>query len=231
VTFEESFGFADTIPGWLTRDQAHELHDAARAVSAGGVVVEIGSHQGRSAVVLAAALAPGARLVAVDPFGEDWKYGAAGTEAVCRANLARAGVDDRVDLRASTSRAVRAGWAEPVDLVYLDGKHDLWSLRDDLRWATHVRPAGVVLVHDAFSSVGVTLGLFSVLPWSRSLRYVGRTGSLARLEVASPDLADRARPLRELPWWLRNLVVKVLLRLRLRRAATVLGHHGAADPY
>ncbi len=35
----------------------------------------------------------------------------------------------------------------------------------------------------------------------------------------------------ELPWFARNLVVKVLLRLRLRPVAALLGHHDTADPY
>ena len=231
MTFEESFELADSIPGWLTRQQARTLHEAAAAVPEGGTAVEIGSHHGRSTVVLGRALQPGARLVAVDPFPDDWRYGAAGTEAACRANLTSAGVGERVDLRVSTSRAVRQGWSGPIDLVYVDGKHDLWSLRDDLRWAAHVRRGGVVLVHDAFSSLGVTLGLLSVLPLARNLRYVDRTGSLARLEVARPTLRDRARPAREIPWFVRNLVVKVLLRLRLTGAAGLLGHHDSADPY
>jgi predicted O-methyltransferase YrrM len=231
VTFEDSFGIAATIPGWLTRDQAAALHRAARAVPPGGTVVEVGSHHGRSTVVLARALPDGGRVVALDPFPEDWRYGAAGTEAACRANLERAGVTDRVDLRVTTSRDARERWEGPVDLVYVDGKHDLWSLRSDLRWARFVGPGGVVLVHDAFSSIGVTLGLLSVLPWSRRLRYTGRTGSLARLEVAPPSIADRLRPLRELPWWMRNVLVKVALRLRLRPVAGLLGHHDSADPY
>jgi hypothetical protein len=115
--------------------------------------------------------------------------------------------------------------------VYVDGKHDVLSLRDDLRWSAHVPPGGVVLVHDAFSSVGVTLGLLSVLPLSRRLRYVGRTGSLARLEVGRPHLRDRLRPLREVPWWMRNVAVKVLLRLGLRPLARLLGHRGLDDPF
>jgi hypothetical protein len=49
--------------------------------------------------------------------------------------------------------------------------------------------------------------------------------------VGSPSPADRWRLLAELPWWLRNLVVKVLLRLRLRPLARLLGHRDAADPY
>ncbi|MDF1603133.1 class I SAM-dependent methyltransferase [Nocardioides sp. YIM 152315] len=229
--FDATFALADRLPGWLTRDQARVLDAVAREVGPDGTIVEIGSHHGRSAVVLARALPEGGRLVAVDPFPADWRYGGPGTEATFRANLETAGVTDRVDVRVATSREVRSRWSSTVAAVYVDGKHDVWSLRDDVRWAAHVRPHGWVLVHDAFSSLGVTLGLLSVLPLSRRLRYVGRTGSLARIEVAPPTPADRLRPLREVPWWLRNLVVKVLLRLRLRRAAGWLGHHGAADPY
>ena len=66
---------------------------------------------------------------------------------------------------------------------------------------------------------------------SGRLAYAGRTGSLARLEVRRPTAAERARPLREVPWWVRNLVVKALLRLRMRAVARLLGHTGAADPY
>ena len=40
-----------------------------------------------------------------------------------------------------------------------------------------------------------------------------------------------ARILRELPWWARNVVVKILLRLRLRAVARHLGHDGPYDPY
>ena len=68
-----------------------------------------------------------------------------------------------------------------VDLLYVDGKHDYWTVRDDLRWADRVPTGGTVLVHDAFSSFGVTLGLLRTLATSSDLAYVGRTGSLARL--------------------------------------------------
>lgn len=229
--FEEAFAAADPLPGWLTRDQARALYDAAAAIPPGGRVVEIGSHHGRSAVVLARALPEGARLVAIDPFPDDWRYGAAGTEQRFRENVERAGVSERLELRVATSHDVRRTWSGRIDLVYIDGKHDFWTVRDDLGWATLVERDGWVLVHDAFSSLGVTTALLSELLVSRSLRYAGRTGSLARIQVTPPFLTDRVRLLSELPWWVRNLAVKVFLRLRLRLLARALGHHGAADPY
>jgi len=231
VRFEDAWSHASAIEGWLTRDQALVLFDAAESLPAGSTVVEIGSHQGRSTVVLASALPPGGHLVAVDPFDPTWRYGAPSTRDHLLAHLAAAGVSDRVEIVTTTSREARASYSGPVDLVYVDGKHDYWTVREDLRWADRVADRGVLLVHDAFSSFGVTLALLRTLPTSGRLAYTGRTGSLARLEVRRPTAAERARPLREMPWWVRNLVVKVLLRLRMRAVAHLLGHTGAADPY
>jgi predicted O-methyltransferase YrrM len=229
--FDAVYELVAPLPGWLTRDQARTLHDAAAAVPSGTAVVEVGSHHGRSTVVLASAAPAGTRVVAVDPFPDDWRYGAAGTEDACRANLAAAGIADRVDLRVATSDHVRGAWDGPVGLVYVDGKHDFWSARSDLRWSAHVVDGGWVLVHDAFSSLGVTTALLRELATSRTLRYHGRVGSLARLQVSRPAARDRLLVLRELPWWARNLVVKVLLRARCGRLARLLGHEGSADPY
>jgi hypothetical protein len=46
-----------------------------------------------------------------------------------------------------------------------------------------------------------------------------------------PTWRDRGRLLAQLPWFSRNVVMKVLLRLRLGRVAAVLGHNGPYDPY
>ncbi|GAA5152949.1 class I SAM-dependent methyltransferase [Nocardioides marinquilinus] len=229
--FDAVWPTVDAIPGWLTHEQAGVLHDAALAAGPGARVVEIGSHLGRSTVTLATALPEGAVLTAVDPFGPDWRYGLEDTEARCREHLASAGVAHRVDLRVATGREVLAGWHEPVAVVYVDGKHDYLSVVADLRWERHLVPLGRLLVHDAYSSLGVTLGLLRVLLTTSRLRYVGRTGSLAVLEHARPTLRDRARAVVPLPWFLRNLVVKVLLRLRLAALARRLGHDGPDDPF
>jgi predicted O-methyltransferase YrrM len=231
AAFDAAWSRASAIEGWLTEDQARALFRAARSLPPGATVVEIGSHQGRSTVVLAAGLPPGGRLVTVDPFDAGWRYGGPATHELLLAHLDAAGVRERVEVMATTSRAARATYRGPVDLLYVDGRHDYWTVRDDLAWAARVPDGGVVLVHDAFSSLGVTLALLRTLPLARGLAYAGRTGSLARLEVRRPTLPDRLAPTREAPWWIRNLVVKVLLRVRLAGLARVLGHHDTADPY
>jgi predicted O-methyltransferase YrrM len=230
TSFDEAFAAAEPLPGWLTRDQARCLYDEAARVPRDGTVVEIGSHHGRSSIVLASALST-ARFVAIDPFGAEWRYGGADTEEAFRANVARAGVADRVRVVVARSQAERPGWSDPLDLVYVDGKHDLWSAADDFRWAAHLRPGGRLLVHDAFSSLGVTLAVLAHLLPSRTLRYRDRIGSLAVFERAAPSMGDRWRIACQLPWFVRNLVIKVLLRLRARPVARALGHHDTADPY
>ncbi len=225
--FEAVWQVARDIGGWLTEDQARVLHRAAQSV-APGRVVEIGSHLGRSTVVLAST---GATVTAIDPFPDDWRYGQPDTERRFRTHLAAAGVGGRVDVRVATSREVRQQWSEPVRLVYVDGKHDMWSCLDDLGWSRFLQPGDTLLVHDAFSSLGVTAAILRDAVVGNRHRYVRRTGSLAQLEVGRPSTRDRVRVLREMPWFGRNLAVKLLLRLGLRPAARLLGHDDAADPY
>lgn len=221
----------DRIPGWLTRAQAELLQAVVRSVHPGPArVLEVGAHQGRSTCALA-----GARrdvvVTTIDPFVRTRRYAGPAVRGLLAAHLARLGVEDRVTVLATTSAQARRGWTGEVDVLHVDGKHDYWTVTDDLRWAEHVVAGGAVLVHDAFSSIGVTLALLRhVLP-GRTLAYRGRTGSMAHFVVTAPSTADRARMLAELPWWVRNVGVKVLLRLHLRPVARLLGHTGADDPY
>jgi hypothetical protein len=213
------------VEGWLTEAQARRL--STRAAEARGLVVEIGSFRGRSTIVLASA-AP--QVVAIDPhaggdrgpqeLAPDAALGAEDHEAF-RANLARAGVADRV-------RHVRRPSAEafgevegPVALLFVDGAHRFGPARADLAgWGARVAPGGAMLVHDAFSSVGVTLGLLAECVFSSRWRYAGRTGSLAEYERVPVRGRARARnalrQLAELPWFARNLAIKVLIVARLR---------------
>ena len=225
---DASFAFAQNVSGWLTRDQARRLAGAVCALGPDPVVVEIGSHRGKSAIVMAGAR-PDVTVHAVDPFIE--VYGGDAIRREFEENVRAAGVAERITLHPRTSAAALEAWSGPIDLVYVDGKHDTFSCLRDLRWTRHAAPEAPVFVHDSFSSLGVTLAILWVALVRGTYRYEGRTGSLALLRRQRATAASRARCLAELPWWVRNLVVKVLLRLRLRRLAAVLGHTDTYDPY
>jgi hypothetical protein len=231
--FSSVFAVAENIKGWLTRAQAASLWREARAAQSralesgapGARIVEIGSHQGRSTVVLALA-APASTVVAIDPFIEGALFGGLPTRAKFLQNIGVAGITDRVDLRDAKSTDLRPTWQDgPIDLLYIDGKHDYWTLSDDLRWVAHVRPGSTVLIHDAFSSIGVTLGLIRHVLFGDQLRYLDRQTSLARFEAGRPSAADRRRLAAQLPWWARNVAIKVALRV-----ARIFGNT-TPDPY
>jgi predicted O-methyltransferase YrrM len=229
--FAAAWSRAEQVPGWLTEAQARLLYDEASGLAAGARVVEIGSHQGRSTVVLGAAVPDGGTVVAVDPFVEGRLFGGQPTRASFERNVTAAGLDDVVELVPEYSTRLRPSWTDRVDLLYIDGKHDYWTVSDDLRWSDHVADDGAILIHDAYSSIGVTLGILRhVLP-SSMLTYVSREGSLALFRKRRPTRADRARVVAELPWWVRNVFLKVLLRLRLRPVARLFGHDSPYDPY
>ncbi len=63
-----------------------------------------------------------------------------------------------------------------------------------------------MLVHDAFSSVGVTLALLRTVMHSGAWRYEGRDGSLAEYHRRAPGgrVSNAARQLAQLPWFART---------------------------
>jgi predicted O-methyltransferase YrrM len=230
AAFEAAYAWIEPVGGWLTREQAKVLFEAVRVLPRGSTVVEVGSHQGRSTLALALAR-PDVTVVAIDPFEAGGKFGGPATRQQFEDNLARPRVRERVEHHAERSTLVLDGWRRPVDLVFVDGKHDVVSTMRDLQWGDRLPPGGRLLVHDAFSSVGVTAAVLLHLLPSPRLRYTGRVGTLATFERARPRLQDRRAILRELPWFARNLGIKALLRLRLRPLARLAGHHDTADPY
>ena len=215
------------VEGWLTEAQAARLAAAAAGVATGGRIVEIGSFRGRSTIVLARAASEGVELVAIDPhlgsdrgpqeYAVDEELGEHDTRTF-RENLARHGVLERVRHVRRLSDEAHGDVADPIDVLWVDGAHRYGPARDDVRrWGARVRPGGAMLVHDAWSSVGVTLALLREVVFSRSWSYRGRDGSLVEYARAPGGPRSTARQLALLPWFGWNLVLKVLIVLRLRR--------------
>ena len=116
------------------------------------------------------------------------------------------------------------------------GAHRYVPARDDIRdWGARVRDGGTLLIHDSFSSVGVTLALLSQLFFSSRYRYVGRSGSMTEYRRGRLGLADRlrnaGRQAAQLPWFARNVVIKVLIVARLGRFTRYLGHREPTWPF
>jgi predicted O-methyltransferase YrrM len=228
------------VDGWMTDAQLRRLWEAAAVAPGDATIVEIGSFHGRSAIVLALGAGAGARVWAIDPHagsdrGPGEIRGALDTgerdKVTFHANLAAAEVADRVEHVRRFSDMAHEDVDGAIELLHVDGAHRYAPARHDIAsWGARVRPGGRMLIHDSFSSIGVTGAELRLLVFSRRWRYLGRDGSLA--DYRREDMRGLARvrnaliQLGQLPWFARNVAVKVLLTLRLRRAARLLGADG-----
>jgi predicted O-methyltransferase YrrM len=128
------------------------------AAAGAGRVVEIGVYEGASAVALCAALAPGAELHLIDPFGAhpdalpaDWGASERATRRVLARALRRRGQRAPVlSWHVALSHNVAASWSGEADLVFIDGDHsEAGCALDWSAWAPLVAPGGHVVFHDA----------------------------------------------------------------------------------
>jgi predicted O-methyltransferase YrrM len=237
TNFAEAWARVRGIDGWLTEGQARMLYDAAASTPPATAIVEIGSHHGRSTVILGRAKRPATELVAVDPF-DDPRWGG-GTEALAifDTNLARHGLTDQVQhVRSFGADAGRQWRGGPVGLLFVDGAHDYRTVLADLRsWVPHLAPGACVLMHDAYSSPGVTRAAFAQFFGSSEYSFDKVSRSLVMFRRHAPSapacVENGVRMLGRMPWLVRNVAIKLALRNGWSAIPPLLGHHEAAAPY
>ena len=153
---DANLDLAESVEGWMSRDEIALLHDLAARVPREQCVVEIGNYRGRSTVALAlgARDGRGADVVSIDPHVEFTgpRGGRFGREDMAHlyANLARTGVGDRVRVVTLASAAVARAWDGPrVGFLFVDGDHRYDAVRADFEaWRPHLAPGAVVAFDD-----------------------------------------------------------------------------------
>ncbi|MFM8531247.1 MAG: class I SAM-dependent methyltransferase [Ilumatobacteraceae bacterium] len=218
------------VNGWMSPDQAERLYRAAAATREGDQIVESGRYPGRRTIVLAHGAPEPVPVIAIDPHAgndrgpqeiEGYEKAAAGDHERFLANLDAAGVSHRVRHVRAFSDAAHPQVGGEIAVLYIDGAHRYAPARADIvDWGARVAPGGTMLIHDSFSSVGVTLAILRELVPGPRFRYVGRSRSLTEYR-ADLDGTTRSRVLNalsqlaQLPWFAKNLLVKVLISVRL----------------
>ncbi len=243
TTFERAWEAVADVEGWMTEGQARALYDAAANCPSGGTIVEIGSFHGRSTIVLASGCPDDATVIAIDPHaGNDrgpqeldgYEDDAGRDHEAFLQNLERAGVADRVvHLRKFSDEALDDVEGD-IDVLYVDGAHRYRPAKCDVeRYGARVRTDGTMLIHDSFSSIGVTGAILRLLVLSSRWRYDGRSRSLTRYR-ASDDIArgrNAVRQLAQLPWFAKNVALKVLLTVGLGKVMLRVGRQAPEWPY
>ena len=139
--------------------QGKLLHLLALAVGA-RCILEVGTLAGYSTIWLARALEPGGSLVTLesDPACAE----------VARANLARAGLADVVELRSGPALDTLPQLRGPFDLIFLDA--DKAENPEYLRWALELSQPGTLIVADNVVRDGAILGESSTDPRVQGIR-------------------------------------------------------------
>ena len=144
--------------GGTKRSELRALHRLASRLPANAVVVEIGSAQGRSTLVLAHAVCNGngGEVFAIDPFEPDAAIPSALTnnEAALRENIARSGFTN-ITIIKDFSSTVGRWFDRPIDLLFIDGDHRYEAVKTDFDlFEPKIVDGGILAMHD----VGVGAG-------------------------------------------------------------------------
>lgn len=193
-------------------------------------------------IVLASAAEAGVDLVAIDPHAgndrgphefEGFEEQAADDHDVFIANLEAAGIRDKVRHVRKFSHDALEDVPGEIDLLYIDGAHRFKPALDDIRrWSAKVRPGGDLLIHDSFSSVGVTGAIAVSLLASDGWRYLGRSESMTHYRKEPLTTRERVRNVgrqaASLPYFVRNLIIKALILAKLGFLTQPLFKHDPA---
>ncbi|MBI3825278.1 MAG: class I SAM-dependent methyltransferase [Candidatus Rokubacteria bacterium] len=199
---DDPVALTEGIDGWLPEFEGRHLLALARRCTGRGVIVEIGSWKGRSTIWLALGSRAGAggRVYAIDPHTGSWEHQAPGTVVATfedfRRNIARAGVGDLVVPLVMPSVEAAGGFAEPVELIFIDGAHGYEDVKQDfLAWFPKVVEGGIMAFHDTTVGwEGPRRVVEEMLFRSPRFRRVGLVGSITYAEkVAQATAAERLR--------------------------------------
>jgi MMP 1-O-methyltransferase len=156
---------SETIPGWTRNEEARELLRVSYSLSAGAVIVEIGSFLGAGAILLAGPrLVRGSGIVyCVDPFdgtGDSFsvphyqrileEIGGGSLRDHFENNIRDAGLDAWVRIQQGPANEVARAWTKPIDLLYLDGDQSRTGVRETYdSWVEFLKIGGIIAVHNS----------------------------------------------------------------------------------
>lgn len=162
-SFEECYELI-TSNGWLDKDEAKLLFDTAKSTT--GPLVEVGSYQGRSAMLLGQL---GRLLYCIDPWDDNFHSDLSGEE-ICQRFMKN--INSIPEMRVVPLRG-RIEEYQPmlgIGFVYLDGDHTYRGTLNQIEWALGCKPQAIALhdVNDSGGGLEVKTAALELLgPWQR----------------------------------------------------------------
>lgn len=171
---KDLLGLAERAKGFMPRDEGLSLYQHALRLGErmpGGTWLEVGAWCGKSALYLgAAAEVTGGVLYSLDHHHgseenqEGWEHfdsalvdpadGRLNTLPTWQRTIAAAQLEASVVGLVGDSLIIARHFAQPLDLLFIDGGHALDVARADYAaWTPKVVPGGLLLIHDVFSDL------------------------------------------------------------------------------
>ena len=159
---------AEAVRGFLPKNEAAALYDAAVAVEVDGPLLEVGSYCGKSSVYLGyAAQSIGRVLYALDhhrgseenqagwehhdPELIDKQKGVMDTLPYFRDAIFAAGLEHVVIALVGHSGVIARNWTTPLSFLFIDGGHGEEPAKADFNgWVPKVKEGGTLAIHDVF---------------------------------------------------------------------------------
>ena len=159
---------AEAVKGFLPKNEAAALYDAAIAVEVDGPFLEVGSYCGKSSVYLGyAAQSIGRVLYALDHHrGSEenqagWEHhdselidkqkGVMDTLPYFRDAIFAAGLEHVVIALVGHSGVIARNWTTPLSFLFIDGGHGEEPAKADFNgWVPKVKEGGTLAIHDVF---------------------------------------------------------------------------------
>ena len=159
---------AEAVKGFLPKNEAAALYDAAVGVEVDGPLLEVGSYCGKSSVYLGyAAQSIGRVLYALDhhrgseenqagwehhdPELIDKQKGVMDTLPYFRDAIFAAGLEHVVIALVGHSGVIARNWTTPLSFLFIDGGHGEEPAKADFNgWVPKVKEGGTLAIHDVF---------------------------------------------------------------------------------
>lgn len=173
------------VDGWLTTEEGKFLYRTAKNCHK-GVIVEIGSFQGKSTIWLAKGSKAGnqVKIYAIDPHTgsseHKERYGKVWTFEEFKRNIKNAKVEDIVFPIIKTSEEAEKAWnGKPIEFLWIDGAHEYEMVKLDLdKWLPHLIDGGVIAFHDTTTWLGPSRVVEENIYKSKIFKDIGRINSI-----------------------------------------------------